>query len=214
MKSTLMRLGIIFILLANYLSSVVAQGVLTFEISDTLNAPVVGLEVKVVNEDGIGKNYITDANGRVIDSECPIGKYTYSFNYGDYNTGSFEITSGEYTWVNLDYRRVSINFADSKGTPQKGRNVKFYIRDEEDNKTLIAERESNENGRSLFIVPAGKYTYQTINEEKDIIVEDENINTTIEVSGSLVTHATFFEFQCEGAPIKLKSNDVRIQKKR
>ncbi|MBQ0156675.1 MAG: Ig-like domain-containing protein [Bacteroidales bacterium] len=210
MKSLFLKLEMICILLASCLSSVFAQGVLTIEISDTLNAPIVGLEVKVVNKGGDEKIYKTDVNGRVIDSECPVGKYTYSFDYGDYNTGSFEITSGEYTWVNLDYRRVSINFTDSKGTPQKGNNVKFYIRDDSDNKTLIAERESDESGRALFIVPEGKYTYSTSKGDKDIEVKDDNINTNVDVSGALITHQTHFQFTCDGELIEVKGSHVKV----
>jgi len=115
-----MRLGIVWIMLTSLLPTVFSQGVLVIEISDTLNTPLSGYSVRIKDANGTTKTYTTDSEGRVRDNNFPVGSYTYSFSYGDYNTGSFTVESGEPTWINLDYRRVAVNFKDEKGNPSSG----------------------------------------------------------------------------------------------
>jgi gliding motility-associated-like protein len=210
MKSLLMRLGIVWIMLTSLLPTVFSQGVLVIEISDTLNTPLSGYSVRIKDANGTTKTYTTDSEGRVRDNNFPVGSYTYSFSYGDYNTGSFTVESGEPTWINLDYRRVAVNFKDEKGNPSSGNFVTLYKREADGSRTLVAQKTSGTNGTALFVVPEGNYTYVAADGEHDIVVADKNINTNVSVSSKLVTYKTSFRFVKGGKPISVYARDVNV----
>lgn len=206
-----MRLGVVWIMLTSLLPSLFAQGVLVIEISDTLNAPLTNLSVRIRNEKGEIQTLRTDSEGRVRDDAFPVGNYTYSFYYGDLNTGSFTIESGKPTWVNLDYRRVGINFKDEKGLPSSGNFVTLYRRESDGTRTLVGQKTSNENGAVLFVVPEGNYTYVAADGEHNIVVKDKNINTSVSVSSKLVTYKTSFQFVKGGKPISVYARDISVR---
>ena len=210
MKSLLMRLGVVWIMLTSLLPSVFSQGVLVIEISDTLNTPLSGYYVRIKDANGAIKSYTTDSEGRVRDDNFPIGNYTYSFSYGDYNTGSFTVKSGEPTWIDIDFRRVAVNFKDENGKPSSGNFVTLYKREADGSRTLVAQKTSESNGTALFVVPEGNYTYVAADGEHDIVVADKNINTNVSVSSKLVTYKTSFRFVKDGKTIKLYARDVNV----
>ncbi len=210
MKSLLMRLGVVWIMLTSLLPSVFSQGVLVIEISDTLNTPLSGYYVRIKDANGAIKSYTTDSEGRVRDDNFPVGNYTYSFSYGDYNTGSFTVKSGEPTWIDIDFRRVAVNFKDENGKPSSGNFVTLYKREADGSRTLVAQKTSESNGTALFVVPEGNYTYVAADGEHDIVVADKNINTNVSVSSKLVTYKTSFRFVKDGKTIKLYARDVNV----
>lgn len=205
-----MRLGVVWIMLTSLLPSVFSQGVLVIEISDTLNTPLSGYYVRIKDANGAIKSYTTDSEGRVRDDNFPVGNYTYSFSYGDYNTGSFTVKSGEPTWIDIDFRRVAVNFKDENGKPSSGNFVTLYKREADGSRTLVAQKTSESNGTALFVVPEGNYTYVAADGEHDIVVADKNINTNVSVSSKLVTYKTSFRFVKDGKTIKLYARDVNV----
>ncbi len=211
MKSLLMKLGVVWIMLTSLLPSVFSQGVLVIEISDTLNIPLSDYYVRIKDSNGTTKTYKTDSEGRVRDDNFPVGDYTYSFSYGDYNTGSFTVKSGEPTWIDLDFRRVAINFKDENGKPTSGNFVSLYKREDDGSRTLVAQKTSEANGTALFVVPEGNYTYVAADGEHNIVVADKNINTTVSVSSKLVTYKTSFRFIKGGKTINVYARDVNVQ---
>lgn len=210
MKSLLMRLGVLWIMLIGILPSVFSQGVLVIEISDTLNVPLSDYYVRIKDSNGTISTYRTDSEGRVRDDNFPVGDYTYSFSYGDYNTGSFTVKSGEPTWVDIDFRRVTVNFKDEKGNPASGNFVTLYKRESDGSRTLIGQKTSGENGSVLFVVPEGNYTYVAADGEHNITVADKNINTSVSVSSKLITYTTSFRFIKNGEPIAVFAEDVDV----
>lgn len=211
MKSKFLRFGALCVMLFGLLQTAFSQGVLTIEISDTLNAPLSNLNVRITDEKGGTISYRTDADGRVINNNIAAGNYSYSFYYGDYNTGKFTIKNGEPTWVNLDYRRVVINFKDENGKPAAGNFVTLYKRNEDGTRTLVKQKTSEDNGACLFVVPEGNYTYVAADGKHNITVADKNINTTVSVSSKLVTYKTSFQFIKDGRPIKVFARDVYVR---
>ncbi|MBP5704597.1 MAG: carboxypeptidase regulatory-like domain-containing protein, partial [Paludibacteraceae bacterium] len=210
MKSLLMKLGVVWIMLTSLLPSVFSQGVLVIEISDTLNIPLSDYYVRIKDSNGTIKSYKTDSEGRVRDDNFPVGDYTYSFSYGDYNTGSFTVKSGEPTWIDVDFRRVAVNFKDEKGQPSSGNFVTLYKREADGTRTLVAQKTSEANGTALFVVPEGNYTYVAADGEHDIVVADKNINTNVSVSSKLVTYKTSFRFIKDGKTISVFARDVNV----
>ncbi len=210
MKSLLMKLGVVFIMLMSILPSVFSQGVLVIEISDTLNIPLSGMNVRITDSNGTSTSYRTDSEGRVRDDNFPVGDYTYNFYYGDYNTGSFKIKSGEPTWIDIDFRRVIVNFKDETGKPTSGNFVTLYKREADGSRTLVAQKTSNENGKTLFVVPMGNYTYVAADGEHDIVVKDD-VNTSVSVSSNLVTYKTSFRFVKGGVNIPVYARDVNVR---
>lgn len=211
MKSKFLRFVTLCMMMLGLLQTAYSQGVLTIEISDTLNAPLKNLSVRITDEKGSTTSYLTDSEGRVINNSIAAGTYKYSFYYGDYNTGSFTIKNGEPTWVNLDYRRVVINFKDENRKPSAGNFVALYKRNEDGTRTLIKQKTSGEDGACLFVVPEGNYTYVAADGEHNITVNDKNINTTVSVSSRLVTYKTSFRFEKDGMPIKVFAGDVNVR---
>lgn len=205
-----MKLGVVWIMLTSMLPTVFAQGVLVIEISDTLNTPLSDYYVRIKDSNGNVKTYKTNSEGRVDESSFPVGDYTYSFSYGDYNTGSFTVKSGEPTWVDIDFRRVTINFKDEKGQPTSGNFVTLYKKNDDGSRTLVTQKTSDENGKALFVVPEGSYTFVAADGEHDIVVKDKNINTSVSVSSKLVTYTTSFRFIKGGKEIKLYAKDVNV----
>lgn len=205
-----MKLGVVWIMLTSLLPSVFSQGVLVIEISDTLNIPLSDYYVRIKDSNGTTKTYKTDSEGRVRDDNFPVGDYTYSFSYGDYNTGSFTVKSGEPTWIDLDFRRVAVNFKDENGKPSSGNFVSLYKREADGTRTLVAQKTSEANGTALFVVPEGNYTYVAADGEHDIVVADKNINTNVSVSSKLVTYKTSFRFIKDGKTISIFARDVNV----
>ena len=205
-----MKLGVVWIMLTSLLPSVFSQGVLVIEISDTLNTPLSDYYVRIKDSNGAIKNYKTDSEGRVRDDNFPVGDYTYSFSYGDYNTGSFTVKAGEPTWIDIDFRRVAVNFKDEKGKPSSGNFVSLYKREADGTRTLVAQKSSDANGTALFVVPEGNYTYVAADGEHDIVVADKNINTNVSVSSKLVTYKTSFRFIKDGKTISIFARDVNV----
>ena len=210
MKSLLMKLGVVWIMLTSLLPAVFSQGVLVIEISDTLNTPLSDYPVRIKDSNGTIKSYRTDSEGRVRDDNFPVGEYTYSFSYGDYNTGSFKVISGEPTWIDIDFRRVAVNFKDENGKPSSGNFVSLYKREADGTRTLVAQKTSEDNGTALFVVPEGNYTYVAADGEHDIVVADKNINTNVSVSSKLVTYKTSFRFIKDGKTISIFAKDVNV----
>ncbi len=211
MKSLLMKLGVVWIMLTSMLPSVFAQtGVLVIEISDTLNIPLSDYYIRIKDSDGSIKSYRTDSEGRVRDDNFPVGDYTYSFSFGDFNTGSFTVTSGNPTWIDIDFRRVTINFKDEKGNPASGKFVTLYKREADGTRTLVRQKTSDENGKTLFVVPEGNYTYVAADGEHDITVKGD-VNTTVAVTSKLVTYQTSFQFFKGNNPITLFAKDVYVR---
>ncbi len=206
-----MKLGFVWIMLSSMLPSVFSQGVLTIEISDTLNTPLSGYNVRITDSEGTTKTYRTDSEGRVIDNSIPVGDYTYSFYYGDYNTGKFTIKSGLPTWIDIDFRRVAVNFKDENGKPASGNFVTLYKREADGTRTLVAQKTSGADGKALFVVPEGNYTYVAADGEHNIVVDDKDINTEVSVSSKLVTYTTSFRFVKNGSPITLNARDVTVR---
>lgn len=210
MKSLLMKLGVVWIMLTSLLSSAFSQGVLTIEISDISNIPMSDYYVRIKDSNGTTQTYKTDSEGRIVNYDMPVGDYTYSLSYGDYNTGSFSIKSGEPTWIDLDFRSVTINFKDEKGEPSRGNFVTLYKKEADGTRTRISQKTSEDNGQVAFIVPQGNYTYVAADGEHDIVVKDENINTTVPVSSKLVTYPIMFRFVKNGQPISVYAQDVNV----
>lgn len=206
-----MKLGVVWIMLSSFFPSVFSQGVLVIEISDTLNIPLSDYYVRIKDSKGITQTYRTNSEGRVQENNFPVGDYTYSFSYGDYNTGSFTVKSGEPTWVDLDFRRVVINFKDEKGNPTSGNFVTLYKREDDGTRTLVAQKASGSNGQALFVVPEGNYTYVAADGEHNIVVADKNINTTVTVASKLVTYTTSFRFIKGGQVISVYAKDVNVK---
>lgn len=201
---------LLFFLSLLLMPSAFSQGVLTIEISDTLNAPLQNFKVNINQNGKLFKTYTTDEEGRVIDYNFPAGDYTYSFNYGDLNTGAFSVKNGEPTWVNLDYRRVSITFKDEKGKPSSGNSVTLYKREEDGTREKIAKKVSGTDGKVLYVVPEGLYTYEASNGVTDFVVADKNISTEIAMSSKLITYLTKFRFVKKDKPISVYAKDIAI----
>lgn len=210
MKLFLIKLSLVCSFLLCMLQSVLSQGVLIIEISDTLNTPLSNYPVNIKDSKGVTQTLTTNNEGRIEENNFPIGDYTYSFSYGDYNRGSFIIKSGEYTWVDLDFRRVNVNFKDEKGNPTSGNSVTLYKREANGTRILVGQKTSGDDGNVQFVVPEGEYTYIASDGEHDIVVKDENINTTVTSTSQLITYTTSFRFVKNGKPIAVYAKNVYV----
>lgn len=187
---------LILLMLAN--ATAYSQGVLIFELSDTINAPLVGKSVIIkgkVGDKDTAITYMTDSNGRVVDVNCPAGSYSYEIDYGDYNKGTVIVTDAEYTWVDLDFRNVNIKSTESDGrTPRVDKRV--YISLVQGNDYIkVSEKKTDKNGVVTFIVPKGIYRYTANgNNSENFTVDDKNINKTDKARSGRVTHKVFFHF--------------------
>lgn len=210
MKLFLIKLSLVSTFLLCMLQSVLSQGVLIIEISDTLNTPLSNYPVNIKDSQGLSQTLTTNEEGRIEENSFPVGNYTYSLSYGDYNRGSFSIKSGEYTWIDLDFRRVNVNFKDEKGNPTSGNFVTLYKRESDGSRILVGQKSSGDDGNVEFVVPEGDYTYITSDGEHDIVVKDENINTTVTSTSQLITYATSFRFVKNGNPIAVYAKNIYI----
>lgn len=210
MKLFLIKLSLVCSFLLCMLQSVLSQGVLIIEISDTLNTPLSNYPVNIKDSKGVTQTLTTNNEGRIEENNFPIGDYSYSFSYGDYNRGSFIIKSGEYTWVDLDFRRVNVNFKDEKGNPTSGNSVTIYKREADGTRILVGQKTSGDDGNVQFVVPEGEYTYIASDGEHDIVVKDENINTTVTSTSQLITYTTSFRFVKNGKPIAVYAKNVYV----
>lgn len=181
--------GFLFIL-----SNVYSEGILIFEISDAQNKPVSGLTIDVKKDGKLHRSYTTNESGRLVDAFIPEGTYTYSFDFGDLNSGTFVVKDGDYTWINLDYRLWTITFKDDEDTPLANKKATIYKVNEDNTETLVSEKMSDVAGITEFLVPEGKYKYSTFRGSNYQEVKDQNINTAIGVTSGEITHQTHFCF--------------------
>lgn len=171
-----------------------SEGVLIFEISDAQNKPVADLQIEISQNGTPYKTYTTDASGRLVDPFIPAGDYNYSFPFGDLSQGSFSVKDGDYSWINLDYRTWTFSFKDDEGKPLVGKKASIYTVADDGTETLISEKMSDEAGTAEFLVPEGNYKYSTFKGTGYQQVQDENINTTVDVTSGEITHQTHFCF--------------------
>ena len=202
---------VLVLLFCAKISSVNSQGILIFEISDVKNKPVSGLSVDVKKDGVLYKNYQTDASGRLVDMSIPEGDYTYSFDYGDCNTGSFTIKKSDWVWIDLDYRTVTITFKDDASTLLEGKKATIHKLSDGGEKTYVAEKFSDVNGVATFVLPKGRYTYTTFRGTETIDVNDENINSSVIVTSGEITHQTHFSFvKKSGEKVDVYAKDILV----
>lgn len=194
-----------------HIGNVQSQGILIFEISDSRNKAVTNLEITTYKEGGeVYKTYTTDENGRVVDPTFPTGTYTYSFDYGDYNKDTFQMSNGGYTWIDLDYRILQISFKDDEGTPLTDKRATIHkVYTDKPNK-LISEKYSDEEGTLQFLLPKGDYIFSTFKGEVSVHLEDENINEEVEVSSGQITHSFNFRFVKNGKETAIYTKEFEV----
>lgn len=204
------RVLLAFLFIGN-IANVHANGILIFEISDAQNKPVEGLPVVVKQGDVVYKNYTTNESGRVVDLTIPSGLYTYSFEFGDLGSDTFEVKEADYTWINLDYRQLSVTFKDDEGTLMSGKKVSLYRVREDLSKVYVGEKFSDESGSVSFLIPEGTYEYTTLRGTKRVVVKDENINSQVEMTSGEITHETFFSFiNDKKVPLTVYAKDIYV----
>ena len=171
-----------------------SQGTLVFEISDANNKAVSDLPINVYQGGKLYKSYITGSDGRVVDSSFPAGSYTYSFEYGDLNKDTFSVVDSKYRWINLDYRILQISFKDDLGETLSDKRATVYKINADNSQTLIGEKYSDQTGSLQFLLPKGDYLFSTFKGDSIIHLEDENVNSEVEVSSGQITHSFHFGF--------------------
>lgn len=208
--SSFKRIYVFLILLIGFsFANVLAQGVLIFEISDSQNKPVSGLNVEVTGDE-FSYKYTTDVNGRIVDMSMPAGHYTYNFTFGDLHTDTFSIVDAGYNWINLDYRILNVTFLSEDGKPLAGKKVTIYKVGADNSETYVCERQSDEEGNTRFLLPEGDYRFDTFRGTEYIRLDDENVNTKVEMTSGLVTHQTHFGFKKGDDTIQVFAKDVNV----
>ena len=208
--SSFKRIYVFLILLIGFsFTNVLAQGVLIFEISDSQNKPVAGLNVEVTGDE-VSYKYTTDSNGRIVDMSMPAGHYTYNFTFGDLHTDTFSIEDAGYNWINLDYRILNVTFLTEDGLPLEGKKVTIYKVQSDNSETYVCERQSDKDGNTQFLLPEGDYRFDTFRGTEYIRLDDENVNTKVEMTSGLVTHQTHFGFKKGDDTIKVYAKDVNV----
>lgn len=210
MRSVFKYLLLLFSL-CNFVNAYSEGGILIFEISDAQNKPVEGLSVEVQKDGTVYKSYATNESGRVVDLSLPAGSYTYSFNFGDLNKGSFEVKDADYTWINLDYRKLLLTFKNDEGTALEGKKATIYKVEADQSETLVGEKFSDAKGEVSFLLPEGDYRYTTFKGSNKVTVKDENINSLISVTSGEITHQTHFAFvNDKGEEMTIYAKDINI----
>ena len=175
-------------------SSIFSQGVLIFEISKPGNKPINELDVTIQKNGSTAKSYKTNAEGRVVDMSITEGMYTYNIPYGDYQKDTFSIKDGEYTWINIDYRELKIQFKNDSGVPLPNKLLTLYKMGDDSTETYVGEKMSDTNGNVTFVIPEGNYHYVSLKGDKYVTVKDDNINNDVNVNSGEITHQTYFCF--------------------
>ncbi|MBP5480425.1 MAG: gliding motility-associated C-terminal domain-containing protein [Paludibacteraceae bacterium] len=187
-----------------------SQGILVFEISDSKNNAVTNLPITIYQGGVPFKSYTTGNDGRVVDNEFPQGKYSYSFEYGDLNKDTFSVSEGKYTWVNLDYRVLQISFMNDLGEMQSDKRATVYKINPDYSTTYICEKYSDQTGVLQFTLPKGDYLFSTFKGDSTIHLEDENVNTEVEMSSGQITHSFNFRFVRNGREIVILTKEFEV----
>lgn len=193
-----------------YVGNVSSQGVLIFELSDARNKAIPDLPINVFQGDSLFKSYVTDADGRVVDASFPSGLYSYSFDYGDLSADTFSVTDANYTWINLDYRVLQVSFKDDMGKPLTEKRTTVYKVNADETKTLVGEKYSDQLGITKFVLPEGDYMFSTFKGDSTIHLEDENINSEVEVTSGQITHSYHFRFVKNGEQVAILTKEFEV----
>jgi gliding motility-associated-like protein len=208
----------LILILQLWTSSVLADIFVAFDISKPDNSPFSNLEIKIYKENGsLLRTLVTNEKGQYVTS-LPEGNYAYETSYGDWPFGYFttyNVTPNDegiyYTWVNVDYRTISISCKNHEGKPTPNEEVKIFKINNNGSETFCISKRTDENGLVEFILPeGGKYKYAALYQQEIFEVTDENIFNTVDALTNLSLIPIHYGFKKGGAIINVLAGDIDI----
>lgn len=209
------RIPLLKVLLAFMLSFVgqlsFADGILVFQVTDTKNKPLEGVKIKLSGDSAIADlELTTDALGRYTNPKFTSGTYNYQVMYGDWAKGSITVPEEEFGWANINFRELMISFKDNDGNAIVGRTAKLYVDNNGEKGEFIGTKMSDSTGLVKFVIPEGKYIYETLKGTAKVTVDDKVKTQEVAIPSGDITHKTFFEFQKDSLPYKVSSEAIKV----
>lgn len=188
-----------------------ADGILVFQVTDTKNKPLEGVKIKLSGDSAIADlELTTDALGRYTNPKFKSGTYNYEVMYGDWAKGSITVPEEEFGWANINFRELSISFRDFDDKALVGKTAKLYVDNNGEKGEYISTKMSDTAGLVKYIVPEGKYIYETLKGAVKVTVDDKVKTQEVAIPSGDITHKTFFEFQKDSMPYKVSSEAIKV----
>ncbi len=188
-----------------------ADGILVFQVTDTRNKPLEGVKIKLSGDSAIADlELTTDALGRYTNPKFKSGTYNYEVLYGDWAKGSITVPEEEFGWANINFRELMISFKDNDGNVIVGRTAKLYVDNNGEKGEFIGTKMSDSTGLVKFVIPEGKYIYETLKGTAKVTVDDKVKTQEVAIPSGEITHKTFFEFQKDSKPYKVNSEVIKV----
>ena len=188
-----------------------ADGILVFQVTDTKNKPLEGVKIKLSGDSAIADlELTTDALGRYTNPKFKSGTYDYEVIYGDWAKGTITVPEEEFGWANINFRELSISFKDYDGKAISGRTAKLYVDNSGEKGEYIGTKISDTAGIVKFVIPEGKYIYETLSGSQSVIVDDKVKTQEVSIPSGDITHKTYFEFRKDSVPFKVNSKAFSI----
>ena len=188
-----------------------ADGILVFQVTDTKNKPLEGVKIKLSGDSAIADmDLTTDALGRYTNPKFKSGTYNYEVVYGDWAKGSITVPEEEFGWANINFRELMISFKDDDGKALVSRTAKLYVDNNGNKGEYIGTKMSDSTGLVKFVIPEGKYIYETLKGVAKVTVDDKVKTQEVAIPSGEITHKTFFEFQKDSLPYKVSSKAIRV----
>lgn len=188
-----------------------ADGILVFQVTDTRNKPLEGVKIKLSGDSAIADlELTTDALGRYTNPKFKSGTYNYEVLYGDWAKGSITVPEEEFGWANINFRELMISFKDNDGKAIVGRTAKLYVDNNGEKGEFIGTKMSDSTGLVKFVIPEGKYIYETLKGTAKVTVDDKVKTQEVSIPSGEITHKTFFEFQKDSLPYKVNSDVIKV----
>lgn len=188
-----------------------ADGILVFQVTDTRNKPLEGVTIKLEGDTSIADlEFKTDELGRYTNPKFKTGTYNYEVVYGDWAKGTITVPEENFGWANINFRELTISFKDNDGNTISGRTAKLYVDNNGEKGEYIDTKISDEKGLVQFVLPEGKYIYETLKGSVKVTVDDKVKTQEVAIPSGEITHKTYFEFRKENQPFNVTSKEFAI----
>lgn len=209
------RIPLLKVILAFMLSFVgqlsFADGILVFQVTDTKNKPLEGVTIKLSGDSAVADmDLTTDALGRYTNPKFTSGTYNYEVMYGDWAKGTITVPEEEFGWANINFRELMISFKDNEEKAIAGRTAKLYVDNNGEKGEFIGTKMSDSTGLVKFVIPEGKYIYETLKGTAKVTVDDKVKTQEVSIPSGEITHKTFFEFQKDSMPFNVNSEVIKV----
>lgn len=190
-----------------------ADGILVFQVTDTRNKPLEGVKIKLSGDSTIADlEFKTDELGRYTNPKFKTGTYDYEVVFGDWAKGSITVPEENFGWANINFRELIISFKDDNGVATAGRTVKLYVDNKGEKGEFIKTKISDSTGLVKYVIPEGKYIYETIRNVQKVTVDDKVKTQEVSIPSGDITHKTFFEFRKNNQPYKVSSKEFIVNR--